>query len=189
MVATAVSRQLRLPRRLTTVLEGEGLSNDATSLILYDVVVVATLTGAFSPWGAGGTFALAVVLGIVVGLVITVVTRWLFGKLPAHPAGTALVLVMPSVAYVAADAAHGSGVLAVVTLALALSRYADSESAETRLMAGTTWEIIELLVTGAAFAFVGLEVRAVAADVSGDPAGLIVQALLVTAAVMVIRFL
>ncbi|MDQ3714999.1 MAG: cation:proton antiporter, partial [Actinomycetota bacterium] len=93
------------------------------------------------------------------------------------------------VAYVAADAAHGSGVLAVVTLALALSRYADSESAETRLMAGTTWEIIELLVTGAAFAFVGLEVRAVAADVSGDPAGLIVQALLVTAAVMVIRFL
>ncbi len=55
---------------------------------------------------------------------------------------------MPFVAYVAADAAHGSGVLSVVTLALTLSRYADAETAQTRLMAGTTWEIIELLVTG-----------------------------------------
>ncbi len=189
VAATAVSRQLRLPRRLTTILEGEGLSNDATSLVLYDVAVIATLTGAFSPWRAGGTFALAVVLGIIIGLVIAALTRWLLDKLPAHPAGTALILVMPFVAYVAADAAHGSGVLAVVTLALALSRYADSESAQTRLMAGTMWEIIELLVTGAAFAFVGLEVRAVAADVSGDLAGLIGQALLVTAAVIVIRFL
>lgn len=61
--ATAVARQLRLPRRLTTILEGEGLSNDATSLVLYDVAVAATLTGALSPWRAGGTFALAVVVG------------------------------------------------------------------------------------------------------------------------------
>ncbi|MGI8680052.1 MAG: Na+/H+ antiporter [Jatrophihabitans sp.] len=189
VAATAVARQLRLPRRLTTILEGEGLSNDATALVLYEVAVAGTLTGALSPWGAGGTFALAVVLGIVVGLAIALFTRWLLDKLPAHPAGTALVLVMPFAAYVAAEAAHGSGVLSVVTLALALSRYADAESAQTRLMAGTTWEIIELLVTGAAFAFVGLEVRAVAQDVSGDLSDLITQALIVTAVVIVVRFL
>ncbi len=191
VAATAVARQLRLPRRLTTILEGEGLSNDATSLILYEVAVAGTLTGAFSAWRAGGTFALAVVLGIGIGIgiVIALFTRWLLNQLPAHPAGTALVLVMPFVAYVAADAAHGSGVLAVVTLALSLSRYADAESAQTRLMAGTTWEIIELLVTGAAFAFVGLEVRAVAQDVSGDLSDLIVQSLIVTGVVITIRFL
>lgn len=188
VAATAIARQLRLRRRLTTILEGEGLSNDATALVLYEVAVAGTLTGALSPWGAGGTFALAVVLGIVIGLAIALFTRWLLDRLPAHPAGTALVLVMPFVAYVAADVAHGSGVLAVVTLALALSRYADAESAQTRLMAGTTWEIIELLVTGAAFAFVGLELRAVAQDVSGDISVLIAQALLVTAVVIVVRF-
>lgn len=126
--------------------------------------------------------------GVLIGLVIAGFTRWLLDKLLAHPAGTALVLVMPFVAYVGADAAHGSGVLAVVTLALALSRYADAESAQTRLMAGTTWEIIELLVTGAAFAFVGLELRAVAQDVPGDVSVLIGQALLVTGAVIVVRF-
>jgi monovalent cation/hydrogen antiporter len=109
-------------------------------------------------------------------------------KLPAHPAGSALILIVPFAAYAAADAAHGSGVLAVVTVALALDRYGDAESSQTRLVAGTTWEIIELLVTGAAFAFVGLELRAVAAEVDGQLHTLIGQAAIVTAVVIVVRF-
>lgn len=188
VAATAAARELRLPRRLRTTLEGEGLSNDATSLVLYEVAVAGAITGAFSPWGAAGSLALSVVVGIVIGLVLAVVVRWLLGKLPAHPAGSALVLLMPFAAYGAADAAHGSGVLAVVTLALALSRYSDAESAQTRLVSETAWDIIELLVTGAAFAFVGLELRAVAAAVPGDLSELITQAALVTALVIVIRF-
>jgi CPA1 family monovalent cation:H+ antiporter len=177
-----------LPRRLRTTLEGEGLSNDATSLVLYEVAAAGAITGAFSPWSAAGSLGLAVVVGIAVGLVIAVVVRWLLGKLPAHPAGSALVLLMPFAAYGAADAAHGSGVLAVVTLALGLSRYADAESAQTRLVSGTTWDILELLVTGAAFAFVGLELRAVAATVPGDLSELIMQALVITLLVIVVRF-
>ncbi|WP_197380631.1 Na+/H+ antiporter [Mycolicibacterium mengxianglii] len=188
VAATAAARDLRLPRRLRTTLEGEGLSNDATSLVLYEVAVAGAITGAFSPWGAAGSLALSVVVGIGTGLVIAVVVRWLLTKLPAHPAGSALVLLMPFAAYGAADMAHGSGVLAVVTLALALSRYADAESAQTRLVSETAWDIIELLVTGAAFAFVGLELRAVAASVPGDLGELVAQALLVTALVIVVRF-
>jgi Na+/H+ antiporter len=188
VAATAAARELRLPRRLRTTLEGEGLSNDATSLVLYEVAVAGAITGAFSPWSAAGSLGLAVVVGIAVGLVIAVAVRWLLGKLPAHPAGSALVLLMPFAAYGAADVAHGSGVLAVVTLALGLSRYADAESAQTRLVSGTTWDILELLVTGAAFAFVGLELRAVAAAVPGDLSTLIVQALIITALVIVVRF-
>jgi CPA1 family monovalent cation:H+ antiporter len=188
VAATAVARDLRLPRRLRTTLEGEGLSNDATSLVLYEVAVAGAVTGAFSPWGAAGSLALAVVVGVVVGLIFAVAVRWLLTRLPAHPAGSALVLLMPFAAYGAADAAHGSGVLAVVTLALGLSRYADSESAQTRLVSGTAWDIVELLVTGAAFAFVGLELRAVAATVPGDLSELITQALLITALVVVVRF-
>lgn len=188
VAATAVARQLRLPRRLTTVLEGEGLSNDATALVIYAVAVAGTLTGSLSPWRAAGAFVVAVVVGIGIGLVVALLTRWLLNRLPAHPAGTALVLVAPFVAYVAADAAHGSGVLAVVTLALSLSRYTDAESAQTRLMAGTTWEIIELLVTGAAFGFVGLELRSVAGNASADLSTLIAQSLIITALVIVIRF-
>lgn len=189
VAATAAARQLRLPRRLRTTLEGEGLSNDATALVLYEVAVAGAITGAFSPWGAAGSLALSVVVGIGIGLLVALGVRWLLGKLPAHPAGSALVLLMPFAAYGAADAAHGSGVLAVVTLALALSRYADTESAQTRLVSETAWDIIELLVTGAAFAFVGLELRAVAAAVPGDVGELVGQALLITALVIAVRFL
>ncbi|HEV7423149.1 MAG TPA: Na+/H+ antiporter [Mycobacterium sp.] len=189
IAATAVAHKLRLPHRLRTILEGEGLSNDATALVLYEVAVTATMTGAFSPWHAAGRLALALVVGVAVGLVIAILTRWLISRLPAHPAGSALILVVPFVAYAAADAAHGSGVISVVTVALALSRSGDVESSQTRLVAGTAWEIVELLVAGAAFTFVGLELRAVASDVAGPLDVLVGQALLVTAVVMVIRFL
>ncbi|MCK0177060.1 MULTISPECIES: Na+/H+ antiporter [Mycobacteriaceae] len=189
IAATAVARKLGIPRRLRTILEGEGLSNDATALVLYEVAVAATLTGAVSPLGTAKAFGLAVVLGVLIGLVIAAAARFLVTRLPAHPAGSALVLVVPFVAYAAADAAHGSGVLAVVTVALALSRYGDAESSKTRLVTGTTWEIVELLVTGAAFAFVGLELRAVAMSIDAPLSGLIRDALVITLVVIVIRFL
>jgi CPA1 family monovalent cation:H+ antiporter len=189
VAATAVAQKLHLPRRLRTILEGEGLSNDATALVLYEVAVAAALTGAFSTKHAGVALGQAVVLGILAGLLVTFIARWLLNKLPAHPAGSALVLIAPFVAYVAADAIHGSGVLAVVTLALFLSRYSDAESSQTRLVTSNTWEIVELLVTGAAFAFVGLELRAIAQDADGPLGSLIAQALVVSAVVIVVRFL
>ena len=189
VAATAVARKLGLPHRLRTILEGEGLSNDATALVLYEVAVAATLTGAFSPWRGASALGVAVVVGVGVGIIIAVIGRLLLKKLPAHPAGSALILLMPFAAYAAADAAHGSGVLAVVTVALALDRYGDADSSQTRLVAGTTWEIIELLVTGAAFAFVGLELRAVADEADGQLDTMIGQAAIVTAVVIVVRFL
>jgi monovalent cation/hydrogen antiporter len=190
VAATAVARKLGLPHRLRTILEGEGLSNDATALVLYEVAVGAALTGsAFSPWRGAATLAIAVVVGVAVGVAIAAIGRLLLKKLPAHPAGSALVLLVPFAAYAAADVAHGSGVLAVVTVALALDRYGDAQSSQTRLVSGTTWEIIELLVTGAAFAFVGLELRTVAAAVDGQLGTLVGQAAIVTAVVIVVRFL
>ncbi|AFM17763.1 Na+ antiporter [Mycolicibacterium chubuense NBB4] len=189
VAATSVARRLNLPRRLRTILEGEGLSNDATALVLYEVAVASAMTGAFSPWHAGATLGVAVVVGVAAGLVVALAARRLIDKLPAHPAGSAIVLVTPFAAYAAADAVHGSGVLAVVTLALSLSRYSDAESAQTRLVSVTAWEIVELLVTGAAFAFVGLELRDIVGDVHGPLGVLIGQALLVSVVVIVIRFL
>ncbi|WP_286274591.1 cation:proton antiporter [Mycobacterium antarcticum] len=188
VAATAVARKLNLPRRLRTVLEGEGLSNDATALVLYEVAAAATMTGALSPTTAASALGLAVGIGVAVGLAFAVAARWLLTRLPAHPAGSGLVLVLPFAAYAAADFIHGSGVLAVVTVALALSRYGDTQSSQTRLVSGTTWEIVELLLTGAAFAFVGVELRNVAGSLQGSLDTAIWQALAVTAAAIVIRF-
>lgn len=188
VAATVVAQKLRLPKRLRTILEGEGLSNDATSLVIYDVAVAATLTGAFSAGHAAIELGLALSIGVAVGVVLAVAARKLLTALPAHPAGSVLVLVLPFVAYAAADAAHGSGVLAVVTVALGLSRFGDVESAQTRFVTGTTWEMVELLITGVAFGFVGLEMRNVADNVTGPLSTALYQALIVTLIVIVLRF-
>ena len=103
-------------------------------------------------------------MGVLVGLAVALVARWLLNKLPAHPSER--VRVGDAVRRLCRiGCAHGSGVVAVVTLALSLSRYSDQESAQTRIVAMAMSEIVELLVTGAAFAFVGLELRAIALDI------------------------
>ncbi len=79
--------------------------------------------------------------------------------------------------------------MAVVTLALSLSRYGDKESSQTRIVSMAMWEIVELLVTGAAFAFVGLELRAIALEIDEPVGSLLAQAAIVTAVVIVVRFL
>ena len=80
VAATAIAQKLHLPRRLRTILEGEGLSNDATALVLYEVAVAAAMTGAFSPVKAGMQLALATVVGVAVGLAVALAARWLLNN-------------------------------------------------------------------------------------------------------------
>src|SRR5690349_3803346 len=68
------SPALRAPRPIESILEGEGLLNDATALVLYRIAVAAAVTGTFSPWRAGGQFLIAAVGGLVIGLVVGFVT-------------------------------------------------------------------------------------------------------------------
>lgn len=189
VAATAVAAQLQLPRRLTTVLVGEGVSNDATSLILYEVALAAVVTGAFSPWKAGGLFLLSGVVGIGAGLALAWGTRRLLDRLPSEATRPAATLIVPFVAYLGADALHGSGVLAVVTLALSLARSEDSAGAVARTQAGALWQVVDLLVTGIAFAFVGFELRTIVEQGPGDTATLLVQIAVISIVTIFVRFL
>ena len=188
VAATAVAAQLRLPRRLTNILVGEGLFNDATALILYDVALAAVVTGAFMPVEAGGLFVLSGVVGIGFGLGLAWLSRRLLDLLPAQTSGAAISLLMPFVAYVAADELHGSGVLAVLVYALSLRRAEDQAGAATRTQSVALWQVVEFLVTGAAFAFVGLELRAVAMSIPDSVGVLIAQTAAVSAVVILVRF-
>ena len=189
VAATAVAAQLNLPRRLTTVLVGEGVSNDATALILYEVALAAVVTGAFSAWSAGGLFVLSGVVGIAVGLALAWGSRRLLDLLPSEATRPAATLITPFVAYLAADVLHGSGVLAVVVLALSLARTEDSAGAVARTQAGALWQVIDLLVTGVAFSFVGFELRAIVELGPDDTGALITQIAVISAVVIVVRFL
>lgn len=156
----AIARRLGLPRRLVVVLEGEGLANDATALILYRFAVAAVATGAFSLGKAAGTFALIVVGEIVWGIMV----GWLALRLRqwAHNPRVeiTLSLMTPYLAYWVPEHLGGSGVLATVAAGLYVSWNGPLLiSASTRLQGIFFWDLIIYLIESLVFLITGLQAR------------------------------
>ncbi|MFF4698652.1 Na+/H+ antiporter [Streptomyces chattanoogensis] len=160
VAATAVAGKLGLPRRMVSILEGEGLFNDVTAIVLYHVALTAAVSGTFSVPAAVGSLVLSAVVAIAVGLVLGWATNKLMTLLGDPTLQIGLTLLVPFVAYVLAENFHGSGVLAVLTTALFLAEYAvDADDVLGRLAGYTFWEVVDTLVTGVAFGLIGLELH------------------------------
>jgi monovalent cation/hydrogen antiporter len=156
----AIARRLGLPRRLLVVLEGEGLANDATALILYRFAVVAITTGAFSFPQAAGTFAAIVVGEIAWGIGI----GWLSlhaRRLARDPrVEIVLSLMTPYLAYWVPEHLGGSGVLATVATGLYVSWNGPLLiSSATRLQAVFFWDLFIYVIEGFVFLITGLQAR------------------------------
>ncbi|MFH7599372.1 Na+/H+ antiporter [Streptomyces racemochromogenes] len=175
VAATAVAGSLGLPRRMVSILEGEGLFNDVTAIVLYHVAVAAAVSGSFSWPDALGEFVLSAVVAVAVGLALGWATNRLMGRLDDATLQIGLTLLVPFVSYVVAEELLGSGVLAVLTTALFLAEYAtDADDVLGRLAGHTFWEVIDVLVTGVAFGLIGLELHnvfGVAKGREGEMAG------------------
>ena len=157
----AIARRLGLPRRIVVVLEGEGLANDATALILYRFAVAAVSTGTFSLPQAAGTFALIVVGEIVYGIGV----GWLSLRLRqwAHEPRVeiTLSLMTPYLAYWVPEHLGGSGVLATVACGLYVSWNGPRLiPPATRLQGIFFWDLIVYLIEGLVFLLTGLQARA-----------------------------
>jgi monovalent cation/hydrogen antiporter len=163
IAAVAVIRSLDVSRGIEGLLQGEGLANDATALVAYNVAVAAAVTGTFSPGGAAVRLVFAVVAGVGIGWVIGYVLCWLFRTLVRTPLlQNALILIVPYVSYVAADSVGASGVLAVVTVGLVLSRRGGRAfSAEVRLQFESLWTLLSFVLESMIFIFIGLELPVV----------------------------
>ncbi|GAA4199896.1 cation:proton antiporter [Actinocatenispora rupis] len=186
--ATSVANRLRLPRRLVSLIEGEGLFNDVTALTLYQVAVAGVVTGSFSAVAVAGRFVYSAVAATAIGLLVGVVTRYLLRWLPTATLQSGLSLLVPFVSYVAADRLEASGVLAVLATGFYLGHYgADPDDAEGRLQSRSFWEVVELLVTGFAFGLIGLELTVVLNGLRGDITGPLIQAGIVCAVVIAVR--
>ncbi|MGW7403642.1 Na+/H+ antiporter [Streptomyces sp. NPDC054833] len=168
VAATAVAGQLGLPRRLVSILEGEGLFNDVTAIVLYHVAIAAVVSGTFSPWRAGLDLVLSAVVAVAVGLALGWGANKLLDLLGDPTLQIGLTLLVPYASYVLAEELHGSGVLAVLTAALFLAEYAlGADDVMTRLAGHTFWDIVDTLVTGVAFGLIGLELHNAIRTASG----------------------
>ncbi|MFF7600623.1 Na+/H+ antiporter [Streptomyces mirabilis] len=161
VAATAVARRVGLPSRITTILQGESLVNDATAITAYKVALAAAV-GEGATW-AGGVreFLLAAVGGVVVGLVLMVPIHWLRTHLNEALLQNTLSLLIPFVAYGIAEQVHASGVLAVVVVALYLGHRAWEVDFATRLQEEAVWKMVAFVLESAVFALIGLQLPVV----------------------------
>lgn len=188
VAATAVAGSVGLPRRLVSVLEGEGLFNDVTALVIYGVAISAAVSGTFSAPEALGRLVLSAVIAVAVGWVLGWGSTRLMGLLGDATLQVGLSLLVPFASYVIADVLGGSGVLAVLICALHLGEHAGDEDDVSYRLTGTAfWEVVELLVTGMAFGLIGLELHTVMTSVDGHWRGMLGDAAAIVGVVVVVR--
>ncbi|MDR1825678.1 MAG: cation:proton antiporter [Bifidobacteriaceae bacterium] len=189
VAAAAVGRRLGLPRRVMTLLGGESLINDATSLTLYRLALAAIYASGASIGQGAVVFALAVLVGVSVGLALAYVAQIARAGLRDPAVDTVIGLMLPFVSYWIAEEYHGSGVLAVVTAGFFIGQSSPRTTVATRLHEEPIWASVDLMLESFTFAFIGLQLRWVIADVDasdqdlGDAILLTVVVLAVTLAV------
>ncbi|MBJ6146252.1 Na+/H+ antiporter [Hymenobacter sp. BT559] len=190
VAATSVMKGMGLPRRLLAILEGESLVNDASGLIVIRFAAAAVVSGGFVWHQAAGGLLLMTVVGVAVGLLVAmgfyVIHRWIC---PTANLTTVLTLIAPYSLYLLAEAAHGSGVLAVVTGGLFLSYHSHTVfSATARQQAYSTWSTLGFVFNGAVFMLIGLELPEVVAGLDGTSRLQAVgYGLLISAVVIIVR--
>ncbi|PWD50115.1 peptidase [Serinibacter arcticus] len=168
VAATSIGKRLGLPPRLVTMLEGEGLVNDATALVLLRSAIAA-IGGGVSFGGIAGDFAFAVVVAIAIGLGVGLATVWVRARLGQPTLTTAISFVVPFLAFFPAEAVGASGVLSVVAAGLVTGyKSARHLSAQDRISERLNWRTIQLILENGVFLVMGFQLAALVDDVEHE---------------------
>jgi monovalent cation/hydrogen antiporter len=156
----AIARKLGMPRRILVILEGEGLANDATALILYRFAVVAIMTGMFSLPKATGTFIVIVAGEILFGAAVGWLSLRARHRARDPQVEITLSLITPYIAYWIPEHFGGSGVIATVACGLYMSWNGPLLiSSATRLQGIFFWDLVIYLIEGLLFLLTGFQMR------------------------------
>ena len=187
VAALAVGRRAGLPPRLVTLVQGEGLLNDATALTILAVAVSAARGDGFSTPAALGQFLLASVGGVAAGVAVAYGVRPL-RKLRSDPlSSNAISLATPFVAYLLGESVHVSGVLAVVVAGLIIGHNNPSwASGASRLQTGAVWRLVDFLLEGFVFLLIGQQLPTVIRGLDQHATSAIVTASAITVGVVLL---
>jgi CPA1 family monovalent cation:H+ antiporter len=168
LAASSIARQVRLPQRIITILEGESLANDATGLVVYRIAVGAVMTGSFSFLGGAYQFVVVATGGIAVGLIVGFLSVQLQKATNDPPIEFALQLLTGYAAYLPAERVGFSGVFAAAAAGILCGHYwSYTLGARSRLQAIAVWDTLDFLVNAALFLVLGLQLPVVLAE-AGD---------------------
>jgi Na+/H+ antiporter, bacterial form len=191
VAATAVLKNLRMPRRLTSVLEGESLVNDSSGLVAYQFAIAAVMTGTFSMARAGTQFVYMSIGGIALGLAVGFGVAHLHRHLRDPAVEITLSILTPYMSYLPAEKLGFSGVLAVVASGLYIGhRSWEVFSPESRLQGASIWRFLEYLLNGTVFILIGLQFPSIMEGLNHIPMWrLLTAGALVSFVVIAVRFL
>lgn len=165
VAATALGKRLGLPPRVVTILEGEGLINDATALVLLSTAVAAITRAGSSDVDAAslvGDFAIAVLVAVVIGTLVGYATVRIRQLASDRAIDTAISLATPFLSFLAAESLHGSGIVAVVITGLVIGNRGQVRIRATRrAQEATTWGTFAIIVENGVFLTMGMQLPAV----------------------------
>jgi CPA1 family monovalent cation:H+ antiporter len=167
VAATSIARSLGLSPRVTGLLEGESLLNDATGLLALELGLAMLLTGE-APSLGGSLLRLLwlIVGGIATGLILGRITNFVERWISDGPLEMAVSLIVPYIAYLAAEQVHASAVLAVVACGLFLSRRSTQNlTAPARLEIMSAWKALDFILNGIVFVLIGLQLPYILAGI------------------------
>jgi monovalent cation/hydrogen antiporter len=158
--AMAVLRQLRPPHRIVTILEGEGLLNDASALLIYRLAVGATAMTALSIGRLIPSMLLVLVGSVVAGVVLARIFFWLLQGVQDVPTSIILQFISTFGVWILADRLGLSAILTIFCYAIAIARVAPARTpARLRVPSYAVWETAVFLLNVLAFVFIGLQLR------------------------------
>ena len=197
---SAISKRFSFPKWISYILQGEGLLNDASGLVAFQVAVTALTTGAFSLLGASWNLLISVLGGFLVGLITALFNRLFLTILDnmdaADVTGALLLeLVLPISSYFVAEEIHASGIISVVVAGISLaSRFKKITVFDAKLdsVSHTIWGTITFMLNGMVFFLLGTELPTLAAPVlrssTYDNLWMLLAIILLTATMFGIRF-
>ena len=170
IAVSAIASRAPIPKRLMHILEGESLLNDATGLTCMRIAVIAATTGAFSLTSAVGTFAWLAVVGVAVGVSVTLaiglLKGWISRRWGEDVGGQILIsLLIPFAAYLSAEVVHASGILAAVAAGVTMSftERQGSAMAATRIRRAVVWDTVQFVANGLIFVILGEQMPSILA--------------------------
>ena len=166
-VAISIARRLGVSQRIITVLEGEGLLNDATALVVLSSAVAAATAGTVTVAGVVGDFATAVLVALVVGWAVGELTLHLRARITDASVDTVISFTIPFLAALPAEHLGGSGLVAAVVAGLVTGHRSPRLLPPDHRIAGQeTWHTVELVLEGFIFLVMGLQLFGIVEEVS-----------------------
>lgn len=170
VAAMSITKGLGLSHKTNTILEGESLVNDASALVAYRFAVAAVTGTAFVFWKASLEFAILMGGGLVVGMAMSKILAFIIKRVQDNSMVTiSFMLLMPFITYLAAESLHVSGVIAVVILGLAISRFSNKVFPDSlKQQSRSIWDIIIFLLNGLIFILIGLQFPYIARSIDSN---------------------